>query len=99
MCVARRSRPISFLGWRSIPDRLLVGGSDGWHVRIWDGRTGRALYSFHGHTSLTEKLAFRADGTQLASASWDVTVRIWDLGRAQALHVLDGDSAVCGQGK
>jgi WD40 repeat protein/DNA-binding SARP family transcriptional activator len=72
----------------ALPDRLLVGGSDGLNVRVWDGETGRVLQTLRGHTSLTEKISFRADGAQLASASWDQTVRIWDLqnGHAQLLQ-------------
>jgi WD40 repeat protein/DNA-binding SARP family transcriptional activator len=70
--------------------RLLVGGTDGQSVRVWDGRTGRVLHTLRGHTSLTEKIAFRADGVQLASASWDETARIWDLKSGQTRRILQG---------
>ncbi len=76
-----------------LPDRLLVAGSDGQSVRVWDGETGRALHTLRGHTGLTEKIAVRADGAQLASAGWDGTARIWSLQTGQTQHVLGSDSS------
>lgn len=40
---------------------------------------------FTGHSGAVNDVAFNADGTALASAGWDGTVRMWDVGTSQAL--------------
>jgi tetratricopeptide (TPR) repeat protein len=46
-------------------------------VRIWDARGGRQLLSLEGHRGPVYCVVFSADGTRLASASGDSTVRVW----------------------
>ena len=48
-------------------------------MRIWDPRTGQTRHTLTGHTGAVRALAVAPDGTWLASASDDATVRIWDI--------------------
>jgi NACHT domain- and WD repeat-containing protein len=43
-----------------------------------------------GHNNSVQALAATPDGRLLVSASWDRTVRVWDLMTGRAVHVLEG---------
>jgi WD40 repeat protein len=61
--------------------RVAVGDDKGM-VRWWDLRTRQQAGIWPAHQRVASGLAFRADGHQLASVSWDGTARIWDLNGA-----------------
>jgi hypothetical protein len=55
---------------------------------LWDLDTGRKLRSFEGHTNDVQEMSLSPDGTQLVTASYDGTVRLWDFASAAPLGVL-----------
>ncbi len=54
--------------------------------------TGRDFFDLPGHEDVVFSLAIRPDGARLASASFDQTVRVWDLGSGAAVGSFRGHS-------
>jgi WD40 repeat protein len=61
-------------------------------VQVWNARTGALRNTLAGHTEQIYSLAWSPASGLLASASFDGTVRVWDVERAQALQTLDSGS-------
>jgi WD40 repeat protein/tRNA A-37 threonylcarbamoyl transferase component Bud32 len=71
--------------------RLIASVSD-YDVRLWELATGREFGRWPGHVWIISQVAFSPDGLWLASASWDQSVRVWDVERGQTLATLGGAS-------
>jgi WD40 repeat protein len=74
------------VAWSPDGSILAVGAYP--NVQLWDGKTGRRLATLKGHTGQVNGLAWTHDGSMLASASDDSTVRIWNPGQRATLKVL-----------
>jgi cytochrome c len=68
--------------------RMATAGADA-KLAIWTSGRQQPDRVFEGHAAPIVSLAVSPDGTRLASASWDHSVRIWSLGNG-AQQVLDG---------
>src|SRR3979409_1847162 len=58
--------------------RAATAGADG-RIAIWSAGKTQPDAVLEGHTAPIAALAVSPDGTRLASASWDQTVRLWPL--------------------
>ena len=58
---------------------LVAGTMDPFHIYTWNVQTGKLLDILNGHVGPVAQLAFHPTRGTLASASWDGTVKIWDL--------------------
>jgi mitogen-activated protein kinase organizer 1 len=75
-------------------------------VLFWDVPSSAIIKRFTGHNSRINSVAFNSESTLLASASFDATIRLWDLRSQQGrpIQVLQEakDSVTCvtiGQGE
>jgi periodic tryptophan protein 2 len=73
--------PVQFLSLAVDPSGEIVtaGTMDPFHIYAWNLQTGKLLDVFTGHTGPVSQLAYQSHGGTLASASWDGTVKLWDL--------------------
>jgi eukaryotic-like serine/threonine-protein kinase len=77
------------LGVAFSPDGRMAAGMDDGTLKVWDA-AGRAERTLHGHTGPTEGVTFSPDGRRLVSASWDETIKIWDVTTGEEILTLHG---------
>jgi WD40 repeat protein len=72
--------------------RIATGDRTG-EVRLWDIDSigeREELITLRGHEQPVSSLAFSTDGRLLATASWDNSIRLWDLQAKNSLRLLPG---------
>lgn len=75
---------------------VAAGSTDTFEVFMWSVQTGKLLDILAGHEAPVSALAFSPTGAnQLASGSWDRTIRLWSIfGRSRAVEPLTLSSDV-----
>ncbi|KAI5968728.1 PWP2 [Candida margitis] len=75
---------------------VIVGGSqDSFEIYVWSVQTGILLDTLTGHEGPISCLSFGQENSVLASASWDKTVRIWNIfSRNQTVEPIEVQSDV-----
>eukprot|EP00554_Chaetoceros_debilis_P002082 CAMPEP_0194084746 /NCGR_PEP_ID=MMETSP0149-20130528/14765_1 /TAXON_ID=122233 /ORGANISM="Chaetoceros debilis, Strain MM31A-1" /LENGTH=901 /DNA_ID=CAMNT_0038767491 /DNA_START=99 /DNA_END=2804 /DNA_ORIENTATION=+ len=58
---------------------IVAGTMDPFHIYTWSMQSGKLLDILTGHVGPVSELTFHPTRGTLASASWDGTVKIWDL--------------------
>ena len=69
---------------------LLISGAytDEDKMKVWDVASGELIAVLKGHTASIHQLLFSPDGSILASASFDYSIRIWDVAARKVRYVL-----------
>ncbi|KAK1229844.1 U3 snoRNP protein [Marasmius sp. AFHP31] len=82
--------PVQFSSLAVDPSGEVVaaGSADSFEIFLWSVQTGKLLDVLSGHEGPISSLAFSPSGAnQLASGSWDRTVRVWNVfGRSRAVE-------------
>ncbi|ORY31612.1 WD40-repeat-containing domain protein [Naematelia encephala] len=79
--------PVQFCSLAVDPSGEVVcaGSQDSFEIYMWSVQTGKLLDVLAGHTAPVSGLAFSPTGNQLASSSWDRSIRLWSVfGRSRA---------------
>ncbi len=93
-CTLRKLENLN--GVRFSPDgsRLLVNEAFPVNrITLWDTTTGALAAELTGHTNTITAQVYSPDGTRLATASMDQTVKVWNAATGQLLHTLRGHSS------
>lgn len=89
--------PVQFQSLAVDPTGELIaaGTLDTFEIYLWSMQTGQLLEVIAGHTGPISALAFDPVGHVLASASWDRTVRLWNVfDRNKNLQILQHSADV-----
>lgn len=61
-------------------------------VRLWDGTSGKFLFTFRGHVGAVYRIVWSADARLLLSASRDSTCKVWEIRTRKLKSDLPGHS-------
>ncbi|MFQ5967094.1 MAG: WD40 repeat domain-containing protein, partial [Acidimicrobiia bacterium] len=73
------------------PDGGSIAASSFW-AAIHDAATGQEVLSFEGHEDFVRRIQFSEDGSQVATASFDGSARIWNVSTGEEQLLIPGFS-------
>lgn len=74
---------------------VAAGSLDSFDIHLWSVQTGQLLDRLSGHEGPISAVAFAPQSSMLVSASWDKTIRVWDVfGRSAQVEPLQMTSDV-----
>jgi len=75
------------------PDgKKVISGSVDGPLKVWDMKSGEALFTLQGHTERINDVVVTPDGRQAISGSDDKTTRVWNLRTGELIWRLEGHS-------
>lgn len=77
ICHGHRGGPAT-LAWHP-QNNLLISGDRSRFIYLWDGANGELLATTNNHHKQVSCLKWRADGEMFASASWDRSIKFWQV--------------------
>ena len=103
LTLSAHASQVSDLAFSPDGERLATA-SEGGEAKVWNVAgllalaekpgtsppTGQELLTLTGHTNTISDLAFSPDGTRLATASFDLTAKVWDASNGELLLTLSG---------
>lgn len=72
----------------------MYSGSDDTTIKLWDWRSGAEVRTYHGHQAGVT--AVKLADPQLYSASFDATLRVWNVSNGQCIRVCKAESGLKG---
>ena len=84
--------PISYVSFRA-EDNLLVTGDEQGEVIFWNAENGKVLHRTKVHKNLITHIEFSPDALQMATASYDGTIKLWDLKTYKILRTFRNSKA------
>ncbi|KAK7042379.1 WD-repeats-region domain-containing protein [Favolaschia claudopus] len=67
---------------------LIVSGSNDCKIKLWSASSGACLRTLVGHEALVRALSVDVRAGRLVSASYDKSVRVWDLGTGKVVRIV-----------
>jgi hypothetical protein len=82
--------PVFTLAFSPDNTNLVSGGSgDDYSVRLWDVTSAAETALLEGHEAQIAAVAFNVDGSQVETASYDGTLRLWDAVSGELVETID----------